>query len=337
MIPVGNFVRKDFQTTCPCVGVNSIREKLISQSAIVVLDEDTNEYLGVLTPLDIVQRQHNLVIDCLTNKPILQFECNVEEALETMHKQNAEVLPLENQNKFEGLVFKNDLVRFLSSKSTNQGKQLQRNDEEIKKSEKILNAIYNNTHSIRFLVTPDYTILFFNKKANENTVLLHKKKLKIGDNFINYAKDILNTTDNNLESDFEAAIQGAYVVRENEIQHPDHSLWFKTEYYPVYTDKKLIGVSISSRNISEKKKNEIFIKKQNDALSDIISFQSHEVRRPIANILGIINVLDKSSLSEENKNWIELLDISVKELDDTIKTIVTMCTDVPPKNLTILK
>ncbi len=95
MIPVGNFVRKDFQTTHPYVGVNIIREELINHSAIVVLDEDTNDYLGVLTPLDIVQRQHNLVIDCLTNKPILQFECKVGEALKTMHKQNAEVLPLE--------------------------------------------------------------------------------------------------------------------------------------------------------------------------------------------------------------------------------------------------
>ena len=83
-------------------------------------------------------------------------------------------------------------------------------------------------------------------------------------------------------------------------------------------------VSISSRDISERKKNEIFIKKQNDALSDIIFFQSHEVRRPVANILGIISILDKSNLSKENKNQIELLDISVKELDNIIKTIVTM-------------
>ncbi len=323
MIPVGNFVRKNFQTTQPCVGVNLIREKLISHSAIVVLDEDTNEYLGVLTPLDIVQRQHNLVIDCLTNKPILQFECKVDEALETMRKHNAEILPLENQNKFEGLVFKNDLVTFLSSKSTNQEKQLQRNDEEIKKSEEILNAIYNSTHSVRFLVSPDYTILFFNKTADEKTGLPHNK-FKIGDNIINYAKDILNTTDSNFKSDFDAALQGEYVVRENEIQHHDHLLWFKTEYYPVYTDNKLIVVSISSRDISERKKNEIFIKKQNDALSDIIFFQSHEVRRPVANILGIISILDKSNLSKENKNQIELLDISVKELDNIIKTIVTM-------------
>lgn len=325
MIPVGNFVRKNFQTTQPYVGVNLIREQLISHSAIVVLDEDSNEYFGVLTPLDIVQRRHNLVIDCLTNKPILQFECKVDEALEIMHKQNTEVLPLENQNKFVGLVFKQDLVTFLSSKNTNQGKQLQRNNEEIKKSEEILNAIYNSTSSVRFLVAPDYSILFFNKTADENTDLLCNKKLKIGADFVNYAEDILNTTGSNLKSDFEAALQGTYVVRENEIQHPGHSsLWFKTEYYPVYTDSKLIGVSISSRDIGESKENEIFIEKQNEALSNIISFQSHEVRRPVANILGIISVLDKSSLSEENKKWIELLDISVKELDDIIKTIVTM-------------
>ena len=323
MIHVGNFVQKNFQTTQPYVGVNLIRKELISHSAIVVLEEDTNDYLGVLTPLDIAQRQYNLVIDCLTNKPMLQFECKIEKALAIMHKHNTDVLPLENQKKFEGLVFKYDLVTFLSSQNTKQGKRLQRNDEKIKKSEKILTAIYNSTRSVRFLVAPDYTVLFFNKTANENAFLLRRKKLKIGDDFMNYARYLLNTTDSNLKRDFKTALQGESVIRENETQHPDGSLWFTTEYYPVYTDNKLIGISISSRDISERKKNEFLAQKQSDTLKDIIFFQSHEVRRPVANILGIISCLDNSNFSEENKKLIELLDITTKELDSIIKAIVT--------------
>jgi len=321
MIQVGNFVQKNFLTTPSYVGVNLIREKLISHSAIVVLEEDTNNYLGVLTPLDIVQRQHNLVIDCLTKKPMLQFECKVEDALEIMHKQNAEVLPLENQKKFEGLIFKNDLVTFLSSQNIKQEKQLQRDDEEIKKSEKILNAVYNSTHSVRLLIAPDYTILFFNKKANENAISFNNKEIKIGDNLLHYAKGIFTYNDN-FKDDITKTLQGEYVVRENEIQHLDNSLWFQTEYYPVYTNNRLIGVSISSRDISERKKNEIFIKKQNEALKDIIFFQSHEVRRPVANILGILQLLDTSQLTGRNKEAIELLAKTTTNFDSIIKTIV---------------
>lgn len=321
MMPqVGNFVQKSFQTTHPYVGVNLIRKKLITHSAIVVFEEENNDYLGVLTPLDIIQRQHNLVIDCLIKKPMLQYDNDIENALETMHKQNAEVLPLGKQNKFEGLIFKNDLVAYLSSQNIKQQEQIQQDDEEIKKSERILNAMYNSTHSVRFLISPDYLILFFNKPANKKAILLHKKELKIGDNF-NYYADLL-CNEHNFKNDFKMALKGKYIVRENEILHHDKSLWIKTEYYPVYTDKKLIGVSISSRYITDRKKNEIFIKQQNKALKDIVFFQSHEVRRPVASILGILQLLDTSQLTGQNKEVIEWLARTTNELDNIIKIIV---------------
>lgn len=323
MIPVGNFVQKNFQTTQPYVGVNLIREKLISHYAIVVLEEDTHNYLGVLTPLDIAKRQCNLVVDCLTSKPMLQFEQNIEDALAIMYKQNTNVLPLENNKKFEGLIFKHDLVTFLALQNTKQGKQLKQNDVKIKKSEKVLTAIYNSTRSVRFLVDPNYKILFFNKTAYENIILVYQKKPKNGESIFNYLKNILNITDSDFKNDLGRALQGEYVLRENEIQHLDSLLWFHTEYYPVYMDTKLIGVSISARDITAKKQNEIFTLKQNAILKDIVFFQSHQVRRPVANILGIINCFDKSNLSEVNKELIELLDTTTQELDAIIKTIVT--------------
>lgn len=319
---VGNFVRKNFQTTQPYIGVNLIRKKLITHSAMVVFREDNNEYLGVLTPLDIAQRQNNLVIDCLVKKHMLQYDDSVINALETMYKQNADVLPLEKQNKFEGLIFKNDLIAYLSSQNIKQQEQIQQDDIEIKKSEKILNAIYNSTHSVRFLIAPDYSILFFNKAANKKALLLNKKALKIGDNFTDFYKDLLYNQPN-FKNDFKKALKGKYVISENEISHLDKSLWIKTEYYPVYTDKKsLIGISISSRDISDRKRDEIFIMKQSKALKDIIFFQSHEVRRPVASILGILQLIDTSQLTPNNKTAIELLTKTTHELDSIIRQII---------------
>jgi PAS domain S-box-containing protein len=318
---VGDFVQKDFQTTNPYVGVNLIRKNLISCGAIVVLDEDSNEYLGVLTPFDIVQRRYNLVADCLIEKPMLGYEFNIKDALETMYQQNEEVLPLEKNGQFEGLVFKKDLVSYLASQNIKQREQIQSDDQEIKRSQRILNAIYNSTHSIRFLISPDYSILFYNKAANKLAFSLLRKKMKIGDNFTLYYPQLLYQK-LDFKSDFEKALKGEQIVRENEVVHLDESRWIKTEYYPVYTHEKLIGVSISSHDITERKRNEVFLEQQSKALKDIIFFQSHEVRRPVANILGIIQLIDKTQLTLNNREAIELLAKATTEFDNIIRQIV---------------
>lgn len=148
---ISNFIQKDFQTTQPYVGINSIREKLIRHSAIVVLEDDTNDFLGVLTLPDIVQRQHNLVIDCVTKKPILKFECKVAEALEIMRKQNAEVLPVANEiSFFEGLVFKDDLIAFLFSQNAKKRKELHHTNQEIENQNlKLKEIAWEQSHIVR--------------------------------------------------------------------------------------------------------------------------------------------------------------------------------------------
>ncbi|MFN3315844.1 MAG: PAS domain S-box protein, partial [Raineya sp.] len=52
-------------------------------------------------------------------------------------------------------------------------------------------------------------------------------------------------------------------------------------------------------DITEKKLKEKVVEDQHKVLEDIAFIQSHEVRRPVANILGLISLLDKNNLSEE--------------------------------------
>ncbi|MFD1551898.1 hypothetical protein DNU06_01635 [Putridiphycobacter roseus] len=64
---------------------------------------------------------------------------------------------------------------------------------------------------------------------------------------------------------------------------------------------------------------------QNKALKKIAWQQSHELRRPVANILGLIEIL-KSKTDITDKDLVETLDYlysSTKELDEEIEKIVT--------------
>ncbi len=50
--------------------------------------------------------------------------------------------------------------------------------------------------------------------------------------------------------------------------------------------------------------------------------QSHQTRQPVATILGLINILDKSELGEKNLEIIRLLEQTTQRLDDVIRDTV---------------
>lgn len=58
-------------------------------------------------------------------------------------------------------------------------------------------------------------------------------------------------------------------------------------------------------------------------LSEIANAQSHEVRAPLARILGLVNLFDKNdSKSDINKDIINYIHVSALELDEVVKKIV---------------
>ncbi len=81
---------------------------------------------------------------------------------------------------------------------------------------------------------------------------------------------------------------------------------------------RLIG---TNRNVTEDVMVQEKLKSQNKALRDIAFIQSHEVRRPLANILGVIEVLNNNN-TVSNKDILDHLIQSANELDTQIRSIV---------------
>lgn len=95
-------------------------------------------------------------------------------------------------------------------------------------------------------------------------------------------------------------------------------------------DNELInGVLINSRDVTERKQNEEKLKKafdslsfQNEALKEIGFIQSHEVRRPLANILGLTQLLLDHDVADDLKDLVMHLKTSADDLDQLIRKIV---------------
>lgn len=102
--------------------------------------------------------------------------------------------------------------------------------------------------------------------------------------------------------------------------------WINMEIAPVKDSKGFPTHFIAiERDVTERLKSMQAIKEQNIKLRDIAWMQSHEVRGPLARIMGLINLLNSYSLSQKADGTTELinhLNSSAIELDQVIKGIV---------------
>jgi len=106
--------------------------------------------------------------------------------------------------------------------------------------------------------------------------------------------------------------------------HNKHGVkfWVYGEYTPLFNDQKeftgYIAVynDITSLKIKEE---ETFL--QNEKLKEVAWLSSHEVRRPLANIIGLANLMKETEFMSEKEVILQSLHQSAEELDKIVHTI----------------
>jgi PAS domain S-box-containing protein len=81
------------------------------------------------------------------------------------------------------------------------------------------------------------------------------------------------------------------------------------------------AILATARDITQQKSHIQAIETQNRKLQEIAYIQSHAVRVPLANMMGLVDLMKISNESAQNAELVELLDTSAKELDGIVKKI----------------
>jgi PAS domain S-box-containing protein len=90
-----------------------------------------------------------------------------------------------------------------------------------------------------------------------------------------------------------------------------------------------IAIEGTLHDITQRKRNENLLKEQNQKLMQIAHLQSHIVRKPVANILGIIHLLDLENPDDPtNLELIPKLETAAKELDTIITEVVQSTNEI---------
>jgi len=191
---------------------------------------------------------------------------------------------------------------------------------EAKHSENKLRSFFESSKSSHLLIGLNMEVITFNKTFHDIAYKLFGKSITAG---VKATDFIYATYVDDFVKHVQTALAGETIQHERLIQFKGHdAAWAKLSYYPTYDGQgNIIGVSFNSTNITERKQNEQKILEQNEALRKIAYMQSHQLRKPVASILGLMNLL-KLEETESNSAVLSMMEQAVLELDDTIHDIV---------------
>ncbi len=98
--------------------------------------------------------------------------------------------------------------------------------------------------------------------------------------------------------------------------------WVNIEFTPLFnSDGKFEGYISIQNNITARKEKEEKIRHQNEILKNIAWMGSHELRKPVASILGLIELITETDDSAEKEESICLMQQCTLQLDQIIRTI----------------
>ncbi len=187
-------------------------------------------------------------------------------------------------------------------------------------SERKLRAFFNNSESCHVLIGIDLQILDFNKSSMSFVNKQYQKKMRIGSNIMNFVSESYK---NNFTYCFSRAIKGKRTTKEVQVNYANgKSIWWNISFIPVKDEEgKITGVGCNASDITEIKRYIDEITLKNSSLAKIAYIHSHEYRKPVASIIGLMQLI-ASDKNEPKKEYLQMMELAVRELDEKIKSVV---------------
>ncbi len=98
-------------------------------------------------------------------------------------------------------------------------------------------------------------------------------------------------------------------------------IWLECVFTNMLEDEHINAIVCNFRDVSSRVTSESEILRQNTLLREISWISSHEIRRPVASILGLMGLINQTSDPKEKEEFIQLVDQCTQELDGVIQLI----------------
>ena len=199
-----------------------------------------------------------------------------------------------------------------------------------------LEGLIDNTDDLIWSIDSERRYVYMNK-AYKKAIVAHTGITPVKGEYHHSAK-FTNSYGEPLINEwrmyYDRAFNGEkYLITKRGINYtPGNPIYYETYFNPIYAvTGEIIGIGCFARNITERLQTEKALIDQNERLKHIATLSSHDLRRPVASMLGLIDIIDKENFSNPaNQEIIEHLFTTSTEIDTVIRQIVdnTFTTDL---------
>ena len=195
--------------------------------------------------------------------------------------------------------------------------------EELIWTKNSLEGVLNNTEDQIWSVDKELNYVYINK-AYRNRLKMLGVEPKEGEPFQNTRRSQAIT--NKWKKFYDRAFKGGvFTIVDKGIDPTTKGLLnFEISFHPIINSDKIItGVGCLAKNITQRLKTEKAIVEQNGRLRLIASLTSHELRRPVASLLGLLNIIDRTNIyNPDNFEIMDHLFTVGNEIDEVIRLII---------------
>ncbi len=211
--------------------------------------------------------------------------------------------------------------------------ELEQQKLELSTTSNKLRAIFESTPDCFMLLDKNLNIMAYNKSLAASIKQNMNKEIKTGMD----ARALISPS---LASIYErncnrALLRGKTTVKEMKVTYTGVAyLWWLVGFNPAYDcEGNIIGVTVNAKDITQRKAYEEQVMHQNVSLKKIAFIQSHEVRKPLANILGLVALLKQRGFNDEIHDHLET---SAKELDQRLCNAAKHAENYDPKKIELI-
>lgn len=190
-------------------------------------------------------------------------------------------------------------------------------------------AIIDSTEDRHVLIDLNNKLLAFNKSALKNLGIAFGFEMKEGDDFVEYFKGHEHVF--KLQEGIAATHKNEVFTYESCVDVPgERCRWLRILYLPVKNaEDELIGTALNWTDISAQKQAQEQIEEHVKQLEEFSHITSHKLRQPLANIIGLTNLIagaetpadEKEQLVAKLKTVADGLDTVIKEMTEAVAVL----------------
>ena len=195
-----------------------------------------------------------------------------------------------------------------------------RDEETIRRNNAELTTIMESAQSSIFALDQRLRYMFFNSRHEATMRKLYGVAIERNMSIIDVQKAINEPEFDKMVDYIRRALAGEQLSLVQEYGIPIlYRAFFETSFTAIRNDEKRInGVAIFSKDISDRKRAEDELIRINFELDSFVYRSSHDLRAPLRSLLGLTNLVRMEEKPEERALYLNLIDKSVHKLDTFI-------------------